>query len=140
MKRYQREFFFQGPTGNAYDKFRRENIPTEARYRELFDSVAFILNPADAAKENEQGLIRLANDSQARLRTKINDGWIYGVQPHMLPNLHTLDMNGNPLMGTSDNDNLAGWGMTISYFNSVNNRKDFMVFLRPDLLHTDDPS
>lgn len=89
MNRKLRNYYF-GPQGSIYTKFSKQNEPTEARFKELFDSQAFIAEVADTAKTNEQGLIKLDSDADVIARTlPVTGAMAEAVQAHQLPELVT---------------------------------------------------
>ena len=61
------------------------DIPTEETFRRLVDSVSFILDVEDRAKEGEQGLVKIVGDANAKSNTDPADGFIYVPQIHQLP-------------------------------------------------------
>lgn len=88
MNRFLRGFFFL-VTGNPGVRFRKYDKPTQATYQQLFDSVAFMKESADSATTLQQGLGKIAQDSDAinRNSTPDADAFTKIVKPHMLPNV-----------------------------------------------------
>jgi microcystin-dependent protein len=89
-------FFEKTSTTNASGglipgtRFLATDIPTEETFRRLVDSVSFILDKEDRAKEAEQGLVKIVSDSNAKTNVSPNDGFVYAAQVHQLPVLSEL--------------------------------------------------
>ena len=66
-------------------RFRDKDSPTEQTFKELFDSITFILNKEDTASESYQGLVKTASGSNAKNNTPPNDGFTYAAQIKNLP-------------------------------------------------------
>jgi hypothetical protein len=92
--RKQKTYFFTGVDGPTGHLFRTGNKPKRADYETLMDSVPFILDPADSAKENEAGHTRIETDSRAIGRSlPAADGFSRAVLAHQLPVIKgTLDV------------------------------------------------
>lgn len=90
MTRYFRSFFFQITA--LKDRFRRNDEPTESMFRKLFDSIAFHKEKDSTADTENQGLVKLADDTDSLTRnsTKDPDGFAKAVQPHQLPDVTAL--------------------------------------------------
>ncbi len=67
------------------DRFLSDDLPTEQTYRDLFDSITFVLNKEDSAKENFQGLVKTASGGNVKNNTAPNDGFTYAAQVKNLP-------------------------------------------------------
>lgn len=84
--RKQKTYFFTGVDGPTGHLFRTGNKPKRADYETLLDSVPFILDVADTAKENESGHIKIETDSRAIGRSlPAADGFSRAVSAHQLP-------------------------------------------------------
>lgn len=84
--RKQKTYFFTGVDGPTGHLFRTGNKPKRADYETLLDSVPFILDVADTAKENESGHIKIETDSRAIGRSlPAADGFSRAVLAHQLP-------------------------------------------------------
>jgi len=82
----KRNWFFDVSASASYDRFRKNNKPTEATYRRLLDSVPFFLETGDTASESQQGLAKLATDANVKLRTSAGASEVQTlVRPHQLP-------------------------------------------------------
>lgn len=109
MNRKLRNFFF-GPKGSSYTKFSKQNEPTEARFKELFESQAFIAEVNDTAKTSEQGLIKLQTDTESKDRTApVTGDFAKAVQAHQLPEMITTLVAGD----VNDGAAITGRGITI---------------------------
>jgi len=86
-----RKWFFDTPKASTYDRFSKNNKPSEATYRSLFDSVTFKLETDDTAAEGSQGLVKLATDANVKLRTSASSGMQTVVRPHQLPMMQLGD-------------------------------------------------
>jgi len=60
-----KSYFFNSPPTEAGDKFSKKNIPTEATYRDLLDSVPFFLEKDDEATVSQRGIVRVYNNDGA---------------------------------------------------------------------------
>lgn len=137
MAKRQKIYFFQGATGSSYEKFRKENVPSETTYRDLFDSIPFVLDSADAASESYQGLAKKQTDANVRTRTA-GSTWAYFVQPQQLPNIVAHDVSEVALAeGTIDNQELIGWGLTVKYLGTTT-RRNFGVRLNQNFVSSVD--
>jgi hypothetical protein len=125
MKRQKRSYFF-GPKGSGYGKFSTQNEPTQNIFKELFDSQAFIAEPADTATKETQGLIKLATDDETIAGSIPSGEYAKATQSHQLPQLDA----GPPIVTDPASwesiSSLEGWGITIKkvkqYINSVYSR------------------
>lgn len=72
----------------VYNRFLKNDFPSEAVFRKLFESLTFKLNKEDTAKLTEQGLAKIATDANAASRTSsaANDFTAF-VVPHQLPDV-----------------------------------------------------
>jgi len=84
--RFLRNFFFL-ITGAPGVRFRKFDKPTEATFKQLFDSTGFIKEKDDTAKTVDQGFVKIAQDLvvQSRNSTPDSDGFTKTVIPHQLP-------------------------------------------------------
>ena len=108
MVRKLRNYFF-GPQGSTYKKFSKQNEPDQAMFKELFDSQAFIAEPNDTAKTNEQGLIQLQTDTESKNRTAPSGLFAKAVQAHQLPEVITTLVAGDVVDGAA----ITGRGISI---------------------------
>lgn len=87
--RYSKSNFWSSllPRGIAFKKFMKSNKPDETVFKQLFDSIPFIKDSTDTAKETEAGHIKLATNAEVKARTASwTDGHARTVQPHQMPN------------------------------------------------------
>jgi len=127
MVRKERNFFF-GPAGTPYSKFSVENIPTEQRYRQLFQSVLFPAEVADTAKLNEAGHVKLAADDPTLLRFDDDaDGHRRVVQPHQLPNIYNTERTEHTLLSGTDNIDHGIRVRWLTYDDGTDKRLDFGI-------------
>ena len=68
------------------NRFLDGHYPTNGVFAKLFESITFKLNSEDAATSSQQGLVRLANDTQADGYDSSLDskGFVPVVQPHQI--------------------------------------------------------
>lgn len=134
LRTLRNDFF--GPTGNQYDNFSKDNKPTEARFRALFNSVAFIAETDDTADTGVQGLVKLTMDTDAKQRVETwTDGFSRAVTPWQLPTVETsIDAGATGVVpnDTKDNDVVTGSGIkikTIAYTTAGGNiRRNYRVY------------
>ena len=88
MLRFLRAFFFLS-TGTPGVRFRKYDKPTQATFKQLFDSVAFMKESSDTSSTTQQGLVKTAQDVDAISRNSTSDADMFskGLKPHMLPNV-----------------------------------------------------
>lgn len=120
MNRYLRNFFFL-VTGTPGVRFRKYDKPTQATYQQLFDSVAFMKESSDSATTTQQGLGKIAQDTDAinRNSTPDADAFTKILKPHMLPNVLA-------------NPSTPGTGIAVTTANNATGRtggtgKDFYI-------------
>lgn len=137
MKR-SRAYFFTGIDGLTGHRFRVENRPRRSEFEDLFDSIPFILEPADSAQENQSGHIRLETDTRAKGRmAPLSDGWSRSVQGHQLPVVRNQSLAGDVVVSTGVYN-----GIRITDIDFVDPltgrvRRDFMVESGLSLTSTD---
>ena len=74
----------------VYNRFLKSDYPSSGVFKKLFESLTFKLNKEDTAKLTEQGLSKIASDSQAIARTSNADtDFTATVVPHQLPEVIT---------------------------------------------------
>lgn len=80
----------------VYNRFLKNDFPSEAVFRKLFESLTFKLNKEDTAKLTEQGLAKIASDANAESRTSNNaNDFTAFVAPHQLPDVVVNDVLGD---------------------------------------------
>jgi microcystin-dependent protein len=80
--------YFIGGIGQKFNRFLKGDFPNENVFKKLFQSITFKLNVEDTADNVNQGLVRIATDTEAEARTDNSTGTFTNVvQPHQLPNL-----------------------------------------------------
>jgi microcystin-dependent protein len=87
--------YYIGST-RVYNRFLKNDFPSEKVFRKLFESLPFKLNKEDTAKLTEQGLTKIASDANAETRTSnaAND-FTALVAPHQLPDVVVNDVVGD---------------------------------------------
>lgn len=100
----------------VYNRFLKNNYPSESVFRKLFESVTFKLNKEDTAKTTAQGLIRISSDEDARDRnSSASNDYTNGVVPHQLPDVvNTLNE------GDTYEDEVTENGTTVSKYIRTN--------------------
>lgn len=97
MARKNRSYFFDRlPEKNRFVKGDR---PTEETFKLFSESVGFITDPLDTAKELEQGYVRLAISEDVKNYVVPNDGYSHAVQADQLPEVNAstqIPPSGNP--------------------------------------------
>jgi len=86
-----RQWFFNQPTSTSGKRFVTNNRPNQYCFAELTESVAFKLEAGDTASEAGQGLVKLATDANAKLRTSAASGMQTVIRPHQLTSIEYLD-------------------------------------------------
>lgn len=84
MARKNKAFFFDSPDNSSGRKFSRHNHPTKEIFIDLFDSIPFLKDAEDTAKESEAGHTKRATDTEALARAT-SSAESKAVQPHQLP-------------------------------------------------------
>lgn len=92
VTRRSKSYFWSSllPRGTAYDRFMRQNKPTESIFKKLFDSIPFINDAADTASLTSAGHVKAATDQEVidrKTPVQYGDGHVRAVQPHQIPNL-----------------------------------------------------
>jgi len=82
----------------VFNRFLKDNYPSEDVFKKLFESLTFKLNPEDTATETQQGIAKLATDSEAVARTLVfGDNMTRVLRPHQIPYISvpnaTLSLN-----------------------------------------------
>lgn len=67
------------------NRFLDKDKPTEQTFKELFDSIAFILNKEDTASPSFQGLVKTVTGDNAKNGLSPSDGFTYAAQVKNLP-------------------------------------------------------
>jgi len=86
--RVKRSYFFDSQPNTTGDRFRTKNIPSEGTYKMLVNSVAFIMEPGDAATPYSRGLVKASTDIMAmtnRYDSNYQRGEEKFVYSHQLP-------------------------------------------------------
>lgn len=100
--RKQKTYFFTGIDGPTGHVFNTGNKPKKSDYQNLFDSVPFILDVADTAKENESGHIKIETDLRASNRSLPGtDGFSRAVMAHQLPVIKNTNSVGDVVVSTT---------------------------------------
>lgn len=112
--RYSKTSFWSNllPRGIAFKKFMKSNRPDETVFKQLFDSIPFIKDSTDTAKETEAGHIKLATNAEVKARTASwVDGHVRAVQPHQIPDFtFELITNANHLCDDTEHGYLITTG------------------------------
>lgn len=70
----------------VYNRFLKNDYPSESIFKKLYESLTFKLNKEDTAKLSEQGLVKIATDAQAKARSSnATSDYTAAVVPHQLP-------------------------------------------------------
>ena len=73
-------------TKQVFNRFLKNDYPSESVFKKLFESQTFKLNQEDTAKLAEQGLVKIATDANAESRTSnATNDFTASVVPHQLP-------------------------------------------------------
>lgn len=108
MTKVKKSWFFDVPEGENYDRFKKENKPSEDTFRNLTDSILFSTEPADSASETQAGHGKIAKANDVGLKNENdNEGFTLFITPK---NLHNL--TSKTLASGEDFD----IGTNISYF------------------------
>ena len=118
--------------GNVFNRFLQNHFPSESVFKKLFESVTFKLNTEDTATITEQGLSRLATDTESATRTEAGAGqFVNTVRPSHLPSIVSGTVGVNDVVVSTFNDK----GIiikTISTFTGVRFKRDFSVEAKVD--------
>lgn len=88
-----------------FNRFLKDNFPSEGVLAKLFESITFKLNKEDTASSSVQGLVKKATDIQAESRTLNPDtDFTLGVVPHQLPDI---------VLSTDGSDSVVGSPVTV---------------------------
>lgn len=117
---FPRSWFFDAPATTDGDRFRSQNIPSELTYRALLDSVAFISEAGDEARETRRGLIKLSSDEDA-VERRYSWNYVVGdmkvVLPHQMPAIAVPDGSGGWVEPSkiyeSIDDEVRGGGLVV---------------------------
>lgn len=137
MPKKLKEYFFGVPATAAYNRFRKNNIPSEANYRNLIASVPFFLEAADTATLTQQGLTKLGADADVILRASQASGNMQTVvRPHQLP----LMVGGGDTEAATIDTAVEEGGLKLTPVNGASStRMNFKIELAIDNLDTDVP-
>ena len=107
--RFLRSFFFL-ITGTPGFRFRKYDKPTQATFKQLFDSAGFIKEKDDTANTVDQGFVKKAQDtaSIARNTTADVDGFTKTVLPHQLPNVFANPLTPLTSIAVTSANNVTG--------------------------------
>ena len=84
--RKPKKYFFEAPDTKEGKKFCKHNEPTKEIFQALFDSLPFVADAQDSAKEREAGHVRIVTDADGIARTvTFKDKHSHAVLPHQLP-------------------------------------------------------
>ena len=72
---------------NRFNRFLKNDFPSESIFKKLFESIAFKLNPEDTASLTVQGLVRTSDDENVYANTS-GDSFKTIVEPHQVPELN----------------------------------------------------
>lgn len=91
-----------GVSKTVYNRFLKNNYPSEDVFKKLFESITFKLNTEDTATTSEQGLVKIATDNQVQLGTSTINGYQLVPKPSQVLYLYTansLPTNDPPASG-----------------------------------------
>lgn len=108
------------------DRFLATDEPTEETFKRLIESVAFINELADRAKESEQGLVRVVSDANAKAGTTPADGATYAAQVKNLPKVSNK---------TQTIKDLSAVLVSAAPKASVADKNDYEIGLSPDFIN-----
>ena len=97
-----------GVSKTVYNRFLKNNYPSEDVFKKLFESITFKLNTEDTATTSEQGLVKIATDTQVQLGTSTVNGYQLVPKPSQVSYLYTVnslptaDNHPNLLRGTGN--------------------------------------
>jgi len=80
-----------GVSKTVYNRFLKHNYPSEDVFKKLFESITFKLNTEDTATTSEQGLVKIATDTQVQLGTSTVDGYQLVPKPSQVLYLYTVN-------------------------------------------------
>lgn len=70
-----------GISKTVYNRFLKDNYPSEDVFKKLFESVTFKLNTEDTATASQQGLVEIATDNEVVLGTNTYGGYQLSPKP-----------------------------------------------------------
>lgn len=69
-----------------FNRFLKDNVPSESVFKKLFESIGFKLNKEDTATTSQQGFVKIASDANTISRTSnATNDFTAAVVPHQLP-------------------------------------------------------
>ena len=80
-----------GVSKTVYNRFLKNNYPSEDVFKKLFESITFKLNTEDTATTSEQGLVKIATDNQVQLGTSTINGYQLVPKPSQVLYLYTVN-------------------------------------------------
>mgnify|MGYP001766974162 CR=1 FL=1 len=80
-----------GVSKTVYNRFLKNNYPSEDVFKKLFESITFKLNTEDTATTSEQGLVKIATDNQVQLGTSTVNGYQLVPKPSQVLYLYTVN-------------------------------------------------
>jgi hypothetical protein len=80
-----------GISKTVYNRFLKDNYPSEDVFKKLFESITFKLNIEDTATVSEQGLVRVATDNQVQLGTATTNGYQLVPKPSQVLYVYTTN-------------------------------------------------
>src|SRR5574343_434107 len=80
-----------GVSKTVYNRFLKNNYPSEDVFKKLFESITFKLNTEDTATTSEQGLVKIATDNQVQLGTSTINGYQLVPKPSQVLYLYTAN-------------------------------------------------
>lgn len=116
----------------VYNRFLKNHVPGEATFKKLFESITFKLNIEDTASTTEQGLVKIATDTQAKNRTpKEITEFTTVVAPEQLSDiLNTASLEGGTYTQLT---NVTANGLNIKELSKNlgggRSKKDFLITL-----------
>lgn len=85
----------------VYNRFLKNDYPSESVFKKLFQSLTFKLNKEDTAKLTQQGLVKIATDANAESRTSnTSTDYTASVVPHQLPEIILTNGSGDTNVST----------------------------------------
>ncbi len=108
-----------GVIKTVYNRFLKNDYPSEGVFKKLYESITFKLNQEDTAKLAEQGLVKIATDANAETRTSpLSTTFTEAVVPHQLPDpIVTIDGATDTapvVIGTDNGIKITSYRRTIS--------------------------
>ena len=80
-----------GVSKTVYNRFLKNNYPSEDVFKKLFESITFKLNTEDTATTSEQGLVKIATDNQVQLGTSTINGYQLVPKPSQVLYVYTVN-------------------------------------------------